>query len=305
MEKIDDTEIDLLLQRAFSSEDPAEIDHIARQVLQADPDNPEAMVLLADSAQEEEDRIKILQKALDIVRPFLPDKEESDRRSLFYDEDEGILYIAILQRLAFSFFTSGDISQSFQMAGELIEIDPEDQTFGKTLYYRCLLEMEDYGSVLSFAEVDENQSPARSHAKAIALFSMYGPSAEATEALWDLFAVGPDIPLFLIGYWGEPDDEYSQESEDFNFSLLFEEAWNQTEPLLRWLTKATFIFSYLTGRLNSDILENMDRLMDDLEIGDPIREQILYVRNEISKLDVTEYHERDLRTIDLLRDLSL
>ena len=86
---------------------------------------------------------------------------------------------------------------------------------------------------------------------------------------------------------------------------MFEDAWNKTEPLLRWLTKATVVFSFITDRLNADILENMERLMDDLAIGDPIRKQIDYVRAEISKVDVIEDHERDLRTIDLLRDLSI
>ncbi|HPI97272.1 MAG TPA: hypothetical protein PLV56_00905 [Synergistales bacterium] len=305
MGKINDTEIDILLQRAFSSEDPEEIDKIARQVLQSDPDNPEAMVLIADNAQDEDERIRILQKALDIVRSSLPDTEQIDGQSLFYDENEGILYIAILQRLAFSFFSAGDVRQSFDMARELIDIDPDDQTFGKTLYYRCLLEMEDYDSVLRFTEQDQVQSPARSHAKAIALFSMQGPSEEAREALWDLFSVGPDIPFYLIGYWGEPDDEYSQESEDFNFSLLFEDAWNKTEALLRWLTKATVVFGYVTERLNPDILDNMESLMEDLAINAPVPDQIRYVRNEVSEVDEVEDNERDLRAIDLLRDLSL
>ena len=38
------SEIEAILDRAFSSEDPDEIDRIARQVLRSDPDNPEAPV---------------------------------------------------------------------------------------------------------------------------------------------------------------------------------------------------------------------------------------------------------------------
>jgi len=297
------SEIEAILDRAFSSEDPDEIDRIARQVLRSDPDNPEALILLADCAGEEEERVGILRKALAVVRSSMP---EMDTREQVEDpiEDKGILYLAILQRLAFSLFTLGETTEAFDLSRRIVEMDPEDETFGKTLFYRCLLEMGEYGTILDFSDNDENRSPARAHARAIALFHVQGPSKDARGALWDLFEVGPDIPLFLIGYWGEPHEGDEQEMEDFNFTLLFEDPWNRSEDLLRWLTRATILFAYVTDRLNPEIMENIERLVEDLQIQQLFQERMKSLREEVLNLDEVRSRKRDLSAIRSLRALK-
>lgn len=291
-------EVNSLLDQAYGSEDQEEIKALAMKVLEIIPDHPEGLLLLADSTEDADQQIKLLEKAL-------PNAKNKFERSLvneedLLDSDPWLLYIGILQRLGFALSPEKEPERVLAIATELIKYDPEDRTLGKTLYYRCLLEMKKYTEILEKCLEDENITPARQNARALALYSLNGPSLESYSALWDIFRVGPDIPFFLLGYWPEPDLEDEREEEDFNFSLLFEEAWSADEELLDWLAKASVLFGYFTHRLNENTLNNLDILLENLDLADSFRELTKNTKLEGAGEQYVDLHARDMQVINML-----
>lgn len=292
-------EVNSLLDQAYGTEDHEEIKALAMKVLEIIPDHPEGLLLLADTTEDVEQQIRLLEKALPNARKKFKESLEKEEEDLL-DSDPWLLYIGLLQRLGFALFPDGDLDRILNIAADLMQYDPEDRTLGKTLYYRCLLEMGKYADVLSKCLEDNNITPARQHAKALALYSINGPSDESYTALWDVFRVGPDIPFFVLGYWPEPDLEDEREAEDFNFSLLFEESWSQNEEVLEWLAKATVLFGYFTHRLNENTLENLDILLENLELTGAFKKISKLISLEKSSDQYKDLYDRDMEVINIL-----
>ncbi len=292
-------EVNSLLDQAYGSEDNDEIKALAMKVIEIIPDHPEGLLLLADTTQDIDQQIRLLEKALPNAKKTFEDSLEQVEEDLL-DSDPWLLYIGLLQRLGFALFPDGDLERILSIAQDLMQYDPEDRTLGKTLYYRCLLEMEKYRDVLEKCIEDDNITPARQHAKALALLTLNGQSDESYFALWDVFRVGPDIPFYVLGYWPEPAMEDEREEEDFNFSLLFEEAWSRSEDMLDWLAKATVLFGYFTHRLNANTLENLDILLENLQLGGVFNKIAKQIQNVESKVQHKDLYERDMALINIL-----
>jgi hypothetical protein len=299
MKDIKKEEINSLLDQAYGSDDDEEIKALSMKVLGIDPDHPEGLLLLADMTEDAEQQVALLERALPRARRKF-ENSHGDAGDEFHDSDPWLLYMGVMQRLGFALFPDGDLERVLDIAEDLVKNDPEDRTLGKSLYYRCLLEMEKYGEILKKCLTDDNITPAMQHAKALSLFTLEGPTDDSYSALWDVFKVGPDIPFFLLGYWPEPDTEDEREEEDFNFSLLFEEAWSRNEETLNWLAKAAVLFGYFTNRLNERTLENMEILASTLELDDAFRDLSAKIEMEGSKDQYTGLYERDMEIIDIL-----
>lgn len=299
MKDIREEEINSLLDQAYGSDDNEEIKALSTKVLEIDPDHPEGLLLLADATEDPEQQVSLLEKALPSAKKKFEDSLANED-SEFPDSDPWLLYIGVLQRLGFALFPDGDLQRVIRIAQDLVDNDPEDRTLGKTLYYRCLIEMERYGEVLEKCMNDDNITPARQHSRALSLFALEGATDDSYAALWDVFKVEADIPFFLLGYWPEPDEEDEREEEDFHFSLLFEEAWSQSEEMLNWLAKATVLFGYFTHRLNERTLENIDVLVSSLELDDAFDELSRKVEMEVSRDQYLGLREKDMEIIDIL-----
>ncbi len=288
-----------MLSEAYLTDDDEKVREIAGKVLEKSPDNPEALVLMADSVQEDETKINYLEKALEIAKKELPE----DYRNMGVDlleDDAGMLYIGILQRLGFVLFPTIDIQRAFDIASEIIRYDIEDETFSRTLFYRCLLEMGEYEQVLRYAESENVSNPAVRHSRAIALYKIYGPSSQACQALWDIFREGPDIPFYLIGYWVEPDGVDAYAMENFHFSIFFEEPWSKDEELLLWLSRASVLFGYFTERFNSEAEKNLGDLMSEMDIEEVINNYRSEIESSIEDIDPLDIEEKDAVVLGLL-----
>ncbi|MDD3707710.1 hypothetical protein RBH88_08360 [Aminobacterium sp. MB27-C1] len=292
-------QIEELLEEAYQSEEIEEIARITRQILELDPENPEALMLLADTLEYSEEKLELLQRALKPMRSMMEEAGLLNSEELM-DEDEGLIYIGLLQRLGFALLSEAHIEEALGVAEEIISYDPEGLTLGKTLMYRCLVELQRFGEVLERAMKDEEVSPARQHSIAIATFMLSGADNASYKALWDAFKVGPDIPLYILGYVPEPDldsiDE--QQEEDYNFSILFEDAWTISQELANWLASATILFGMLTGRFLEEDKENFLVLMDSLGITSFYEKATQDMGYDVDALDAESF---DTTVLDMLR----
>lgn len=119
--------IERLLDEAYTTDDPEEMERLARQILNYDKDNVEAIILLADVTEDSKEKIVLLQKASCLLEK---DLEESPvpEGTAFLDDELGMLYAAVLQRLGFSYFSEGENEKALEIAHSIMAFDPEQQT---------------------------------------------------------------------------------------------------------------------------------------------------------------------------------
>jgi len=269
--------IEELLDEAYNTEDPEEMERLARQVLKQDGENVEALILLADVTDLPDEKISLLEKA----RQLLEESLESDplpEDAPFLDDDEGMLYVAVLQRLGFSYFSEGENEKALEIAQAIMEYDPDQQTLGRTLFYRVLLEMKEYGRILEESLKEQGGSPAMLHSRAIAAFKLSGPGMPAYRALWEAFAADPEVPFYILGYYEEPGDDVEEEQESFSLALLFEDAWlaaDNDTSLPNWLARATILFGLSASLFPPENTEKMMILADALDIADSVEEALV------------------------------
>ena len=274
---LDDERIDELLDEAYSTDDEDEMERLAREVLEMDDENVEAMILLADAGEFSEDKIKILERARDIladdVEALLANEDAS-----FLEDDIGMLYIAVLQRLGFANFSEGNNEAALEIAREIMSHDPEQETLGRTLYYVVLLDMKRDVEVIEEALKEDIESPTMLHARAIASFRLTAGDRGAYRALWDAFAAGPEIPFYILGYYGEPgDDATEDEFEDYNFAVLLEDQWSSDPELINWLARGTILFGLTASLFPDEDVEKMMILADALDIADSVEDALVKV----------------------------
>ncbi|MBL3538460.1 hypothetical protein [Aminivibrio sp.] len=269
MDRIED-----LLDEAYSTDDPEEMEHLAREVLALDENNVEALILLADTLEYSQEKIDMLEKARNALADDMENIHLVSGESLLEDES-GMLYIAVMQRLGFALFSEGKNDEALAIAREIDRYDPDRETLGRTLLYRVLLEMGKDSEVLQETLRDEETSPAMAHSKAIASFRLSGAGRTSYRALWEAFAAGPDIPFYILGYFDEPEDESEELEEEYNFALLFEDIWSSENELIKWLTRGTILLGLTASLFPRETAEKMLILADALDIADLAEEAMV------------------------------
>lgn len=259
--------IEMLLDEAYTTDDVQEMERLAREVLKLGEDNVEALILLADAIEYSDEKIELLEKAKKALTEEVENLRITDGES-FLDDDAGMLYVAVLQRLGFALFSEGKNEEALEISKEIQRYDPERETLARTLYYRVLLEMKKDGEILEETLKDEEKTPAMMHSRAIAAFRISGPCRAAYNALWDAFAIGPDIPFYILGYYDAPVDESEEVEEDYNFALLFEDIWSSCTELINWLASATILLGLTASLFTSEHMEKMMILADALGIAE-------------------------------------
>ena len=246
-----------LLERAYESEDAEEIEELAERALELDPGNPEALMLKADLTEDDGERLPILEKALEKAREYLDEENLSEENLL--EDDMGLVYLGILQRTAYTLFSLEEDDRSLKMVEELLRYDHEDLAMAKTLYYRILLEREEWTRVLEETMKDTVRGLGWIYAKMIATFmsgNKTGKSAANNEQLdkmlWYAIRMAPNVPFYMLGYFPDPVDDSEGEEDDFHFGLLFEGVCTISRDLLNWFSKATILFGLLTGRFGEE-----------------------------------------------------
>lgn len=240
---------DELLDRAYESEDEAEVEALVERALELEPDNPEALLLRADLTDDDEERLSILRGALEAVRVVLKDMEVAPEE--FAEDELGLVYLALLQRAAFTFFSVGEDEEALHAAEELLRYDLEDNGASRNLYYRILVEKGEWQRILDATEQDVDHQLGWAYSRLAAAF-MLGDRPAAARMFWDAVIMSPNVPFYMLGYFPEPEGESEAEEEDFNFATLYADVWNASRDLLNWFSRGVILFGLLSGRFGEE-----------------------------------------------------
>ena len=240
---------DELLDRAYESEDEAEVEALVERALELEPDNPEALLLRADLTDDDEERLSILRGALEAVRVVLKDMEVEPED--FAEDELGLVYLALLQRAAFTFFSVGEDEEALHAAEELLRYDLEDNGASRNLYYRILVEKGEWQRILDATERDVDHQLGWAYSRLAAAF-MLGDRPAAARMFWDAVIMSPNVPFYMLGYFPEPEGESEAEEEDFNFATLYADVWNASRDLLNWFSRGVILFGLLSGRFGEE-----------------------------------------------------
>ncbi len=261
------------LEEAYETDDDRTCEVLARNVLSVSPDNPEALLLLAEVFQGNEQEYQgRLRHVLGILR-----RPEADWLGFL---SEGCLpewlKAASLQRLAFSLLgnensSEEDLSEALSLSGELVDLDTEGQTLGRLLRYGALLRLGRYREALKEAMADKADSPERAYTKALASFRLSGPCAEAYQALCSAIRLDPDLPFLMTGIW-EMDDEPSEESDRAHaMALVFGPLLEQDEQTAAWFNTPFLLFGFLTDRLPEEMAQSLEPQLEEAGMADILK----------------------------------
>lgn len=272
--KIND-EVKLLLDRANSADSDEEAESLALKVLEMDPSNGEAKLVLADIAITNGD-METNRYYLDQI---IKSCEEKSIRCQRDDQNED-LYISALERMAFSLSFDDQYEEALSVAQKLLEIDVDEKTTAKDMIYRSLLMLNRHRDVLELICSERTHSPVALHAKAIALYVLDGISWNSYEALIDAIESDPDAPFYALGIWEEPEEPDESETDSLLTALYVVEPWLQSDDLMNWLSHVVIIFGFLTERLSEEFMD----VLTSGEDGDLIREKLETTRARIDKM---------------------
>lgn len=253
-----------ILDRAYESEDFDEISALVGEALELDPDNPEALLLLADLTEDDEERLPILERALEGVRRYFREENLSGEDVL--EDEMGPVYLGLLQRLAYTFFFMEEDDRALELTEEFLSYDYEDRESMKDLYYCILLDRGEWSRTLEETMKDTERSLGWVYSRMIATFMLSKDKNvdKINKLLWDAVRMAPNAPFYMMGYIPDPVDDSEAEGEDFHFSVLFENVWNVSRELLNWFSKATILFGLLSGRFGAES-DDMEEILGALD----------------------------------------
>ena len=254
--------IDQLLNMAWNTKSTARTIAIVNQILEIDPDNVNALIIKADNTQDADERTDILLQALHTLENTEP-------------EERDILFYVVNQRLAFTYFYNNKFDEALKyceaaLNSEVIHSDPEAEESEdslKALHYRLLIELEDWQKILAESMRDEDHSWAWGYSRLIAAWMLAQDNARSicAKMFWDVLAMSPDIPFYMLGYFAEPDDSATQEEHDeFDFALLYYDAISVSDDFYNWFTRGVILFGLLSGRFEEREREYLLDVLDTL-----------------------------------------
>ena len=202
----------------------------------------------------------------------------------FAEDELGTVYLALLQRAAFTLFSLEDDERSFEVVQELMRHNLDDQGSVRSLYYRILIEKRDWSLILRETMQDGDRQLGWAYARLAACFMLTrkGSLHQAAAMFWEALSMAPNVPFYMLGYFPDPVDDSEEEEEDFHFSLLFADVWSSSLDLLNWFSRGVILFGLLSGRFGEEaeeILEilrslgggeeydKMEALLDDQDDG--------------------------------------
>jgi len=283
-------EVKQLLDMASSTEDDEEAEKLALKVLDIDPSNMEAKLILADVAISNGD-MKTNRKYLNqIIEEYETKYGEVQKDNPYAD-----IYISALERMAFSLSFDDHHEEALSVAQKLLEIDTEEQTAAKDIIYRSLLMLDRYREVLEMICSERTHTPVALHAKAIALYSLDGISQDSYEALIDAIEADPDAPFYALGIWEEPEEPDESEIGSLLTALYIVEPWSKSDKLIDWLSHMTIVFGFLTERLSDEFLDYLESSED----GERIQKELDKARANLDKIIKSKMaNDEDLSDMD-------
>ena len=179
-----------------------------------------------------------------------------------------MLYLGLLQRLAFTLLSVGDDEAALAAVEELLPHELDDGGMTRNLYYRILIERGEWSKVLAETLQDQDHQLGWAYGRLVATFMLRQDENMETPArmFWEALAMGPNVPFYMLGYMDEPED--GSDVDDFNFAMLYEDVWTLSRELLNWFSRGVILFGLLSGRFDDpqqdvdaeDILGILDSL---------------------------------------------
>ena len=252
-----------LLEIAYDSDSPEEISRIAHKILEHNPNHPEALFLLADTLEDEEEQLVLLSRAYRFARnDFYAEFDEGEEDDAL-DSDSGMIYAGIIQRMIIPLSDCDKIEEAFKLAQELRKLDPEDQIQSRSLYYYMLLKNKDFSRVLEETVQDPIHSLAWAWSRFIAIFALSGECNSSEEYFWEAIQMGPDVPFYMFGKYEEPVSDNEDDEEDFSFALLFSEhIASISDELATYVICRANLFGLLSKRITNEDLFEYDKAME-------------------------------------------
>ncbi len=247
-------DIEKLLDRLDEAETDEEISELGREILNIDPDSPYGKLAVWETMDYEEciEHLDMLREALSVIRIMISEKETPPD---IEDDRDAQAYCTIMMNLGYSLLAEQQTEEALEVAREFANFDDEGFYPSRTLLYRCLLDLQMYREIFDTLESDPLESVVGEHARAIALIETDAEPADIRDAVNYAISLDPDVPFFVLNIWEfpEPEDDIDEEMEDtVNYATYVAEPWCCSDRRLAALSAPTFLFGYLTDRLNDE-----------------------------------------------------
>lgn len=297
-----------LLDRLDAAESNEDIRSIGSDLLSLDPSSPYGKLAVWETMEYDEamESLDMLREALDSIRAVVDAKE----MPAFIDEDrDAMVYCTILMNLGYSLLAQGKLEEAYETAKEFSNFDDEGSFPSRTLLYRCMLDLEMYNEILETLEADPLESVVGEHARAIAMIETGAEAGEIRDAINYAISLSPDVPFFVVNIWDFPEaeEDIDEDLEDVvNDATYLAEPWCKTDKRLAAISAPTFLFGYLTSRLDNE--KEMKVLKEGYE-GAGVAEKVEEVRKHLEELEKkgTDPEEIDAEalgeTTEILNDL--
>ena len=139
----------------------------------------------------------------------------------------------------------------------------------KSLWYRIMLELEEWQRVLAETMRDEERNLAWAYSRLVSAY-MLAPDKERVKGVcanmfWDALILAPDVPFYMLGYLPEPDETDGEEAqENFDFAVMYYDTISVSEEFLRWFTRGVILFGLLSQRFDEKEREYLLDVLDTL-----------------------------------------
>ena len=258
MKKDTESRVEQLLDMAYNTNSAARTASIARQILDISPDNTEALVMLADTTEDPQERTRILLRA----QSSLDDNSSDDREALAF---------TVNYRLAYTYFMRNMPQECLSCCEEAIMLlngdveEAEDDI--RSLYYRVLIELQSWERILAETLRDDDHTLSWAYSRLVAAW-MNAPEMSRNVCavmFWDALSLAPEVPFYMLGYLPEPgDDADDEEQEEFAFALMYYDVLSVSDDFRGWFTRGTVLFGLLTSRFDGREREYMLDVLDTL-----------------------------------------
>lgn len=273
-----------LLDKLDEAQTDKEIREIGLEILAEDPQSPYGKLAVWETMEYEDcvEALDTLYEALDTIRATVDAKTEPP---VIEEDRDAQVYCTIMMNLGYTLLSEGRPADALELAKEFANFDDEGYFPSRTLIYRCMLDLEMYNEILEYLESDPLESVVGEHARAIALIETEADAGEIRDAVNYAISLAPDVPFFILNIWDFPEDveDIDEDMEDtINYATYLLDPWCASDQRLAVLSAPTFLFGYLTDRLDDQ--KEIETLKEGYE-GAGVLEDIEAAKKRIAEME--------------------
>jgi tetratricopeptide (TPR) repeat protein len=291
-------QLEQLLDELYEGEPSSATESLIKEIFRLDPENPEALLFLADQTEDPEESLAYLSRCVVKIRSLLEDLPEEQ------GEDLRAFLFEALQRMGWYYILENRGEEAVALSEELLELPHDDYSWAKAIRYVGLILTEQYSRVLETVIAEEDPDIFSAHVKAMALLECSLSSRESAIALWDAFRTDPNLPFYLLDFWVPPleGEDEEEDLESYSRALLLEPAWTLTESRIMALSTAAVFFGYVTDRIPDLLLEEITEELQQ----NPVFAFLEMTRERVAeRLEETQNQEEaDIMALDILSTMD-